>query len=161
MPPLPNLRPHPLDFTRDTPEFIAAAHAQAKRTGVNPLYWQHGSCPFAVDSEVFEEPVSVTGYTVPPPLLQICEDTTFVILQQINETGNVPMFKIRLNGELRLLKIVRSHYRIQLGSNYADDNLVPRPRREHGKASKGWESELQPDPQFRARAQCLLTSSAL
>ncbi|GJE94567.1 hypothetical protein PsYK624_107370 [Phanerochaete sordida] len=112
-PPIFGLVPFARDYdSLDTPKLHEAAREIMRRTGINVLFQMNGRYPFTTvqrDEEKMEaNPGPFTGYSTPSPLLNtmLPDDAEFV--QQLNPDGNVPIFVVRIGGELRLLKIYPS-----------------------------------------------------
>lgn len=113
-PPPFNLIPQPDPaVTFLTPELKAAALAVAQRTAVNVFYKINGQYPFALGNadrdRVYKEQTPFVEYRKPPPLQQesLPDDVRF--LERINEHGHTPVFVVEVEGQRRLLKIVRSN----------------------------------------------------
>lgn len=132
-PPLYNLIPEPSDEGQyDTPEIREAAYTVAENTNVNIFARMYGTPPIDIVDEDLEyagERFPVVSYEEPPPLPHIVLPEATRFLQQINPTGNSPIFLVEVEGETRLLKVVRM-LSIALVS-LADDLRLPvtRPRR--------------------------------
>lgn len=110
-----DFKPHPLNLTPpntkeaelDTPEFRAAALAQAQRIGVNPLHRSNGSNPLSVSSSIIEmhDSVFTSTQSIPDlPKLHL-EDSELVFLEHINKGGNIPTLVARMGHERCLLKV--------------------------------------------------------
>ena len=106
-PPPPFLTPPSPLQEYDTPEFRDAARDVTLKSLQNPLYLSYGLCPLTVrdpDLRTADHPLS--SYVVPPPLPRATISGPIVFLQQINLEGRNPIFKVRVEREVRLLKIV-------------------------------------------------------
>lgn len=112
-PPAYNLTPSigitwAMEKSMDTPEFIAAARAQAQKTGCNPLWTWFGTNPLAIyDERIQRADLPFNGYTVPPPLPRIDSPSDLTYIERVNARGNNPMYKVRIGDDVRLLKLVR------------------------------------------------------
>ncbi|GJE94528.1 hypothetical protein PsYK624_106980 [Phanerochaete sordida] len=108
-PPVYNLVPYGDVEECDTPELKKAALKIAKASGINVLAGMYSHFPLMLgnidEMEVEENPVSFTSYRPPPPLqrTELPSDVEFV--SQVNPQGNTPIFIVKFEGVLRLLKI--------------------------------------------------------
>ncbi|GJE84687.1 hypothetical protein PsYK624_007630 [Phanerochaete sordida] len=109
-PPIYNLTPRedPLE-SFDTPELKAAALAIAQRTAVNVVMKMHGTNPLLAATsdrnraEAGQTPM--TAYQRPPPLSEATLPETIEFIDELNQNGHRTIFVVRLNNELRVLKV--------------------------------------------------------
>lgn len=117
-PPIYNLTPGSagLDVELDTPGFRAEALAIAQETGKNPLHTQYGTNPFVItDPRVQKARLPLATYVRPDhglPRLSFSDHTAF--LAHIHSNIRTIVITVRIDGEVRLLKIVRSSSSILL-----------------------------------------------
>ena len=91
----------------DTPEFLAAALAIARRSGVNPLTIMYGTNPLMLtDVRLTCTHFPLNTYKRPPPLQKITLPEGVVFEQQLHKGGNNILLTVRIGSELRLLKLV-------------------------------------------------------
>lgn len=108
-PPVYNLSPltREEDCDFDLPEFIAGVNAQWRRTGLNPLYMWYGCNPLIVrDYDLFDEKLPLTSYEQPPPLPRAEFEGPIEFLERLDPRGSSYVFKVRIGGEVRFLKVV-------------------------------------------------------
>lgn len=108
-PPLPNLRPAEVeDEAYDTEEFKEAARENTVAMGgINPFSGQFGANTFVIPYELQRElSQPFTNYARPPTLNEADIRTELQFLEQIYPGGCVHLFKVRVNDEVRLLKVV-------------------------------------------------------
>ena len=109
-PPLFNLTPASQKFILDlldTPEFLAAALAIAQNKYVNPLCFMYCTNPLSTtDLRLREVSFPLVAYKRPPPLPLISLPLDTQYLNQLNKDGTTMIFTVRVDGEVRLLKIV-------------------------------------------------------
>lgn len=109
-PPPYNLTPRSMKYFTDldTPEFIAAALAIARKSGMNPLYMMYGTNPlFLADRRLLYAKLPPIPYEKPPPLEQITLPDDVEFFEEINKNGNNFVIPVRIGNDVRLLKIVR------------------------------------------------------
>ncbi|KAJ3552277.1 hypothetical protein NM688_g4230 [Phlebia brevispora] len=106
-PPLHNFAPRDLSTDLDdTPEFLAAVRAQAERDGMNPLWRWYGTNPVTIFDHTLKKAVlPITAYTVPPPLSEIDISGGVTVIEQLNPTGTIPIFKIMIGDNVRVMKV--------------------------------------------------------
>ena len=101
--------------TVDTPEFVEAVLKQAQTTGFNPLAPMYGTNPlYLADRRLLRVQLPPMAYKKPSALdkIELSDDVEFV--QQLNKSGNTVIIVVRIQGQLRLLKIVCPMPRLQL-----------------------------------------------
>ncbi|KAI0635429.1 hypothetical protein C8Q77DRAFT_1053976 [Trametes polyzona] len=108
-PPIYNLAPAVKDDDQyDTPELISAIF-KVKRNQLfdNPFYRWYGTCPLTDPFPPWTPglPKSWGSYKVPDSLPEILPATKVEILRCVDVYARHPMFKVRLDGEERLLKV--------------------------------------------------------
>lgn len=113
-PPIFNLIPDPiLEAAHDTEEFRKALRDQTRAYGMNPFIYQYGVCPLMPTARDVLEALKIPmdNYTSPPPLPEACIVQPLEFLEEINPTGRVPIFKVRVHyqegtSDIRALKLV-------------------------------------------------------
>ncbi|KAJ3552276.1 hypothetical protein NM688_g4231 [Phlebia brevispora] len=94
------------DDLDDTPEFLTAVRAQAKRDGMNPLWRWYGVNPVTLFDETLEDAdLPMTAYNTPPPLSQVDLSGVVAVVEQLNPKGTMPMFKVRIGDDVRVMKV--------------------------------------------------------
>lgn len=113
-PPIFNLIPAPIpEAAHDTEEFRKALRDQTRAYGMNPFIYQYGVCPLMPTAmDVLEAlKIPMDNYMSPPPLPEACIVQPLEFLEEINPTGRVPIFKVRVyhqegTSDIRALKLV-------------------------------------------------------
>ncbi|KAI0644134.1 hypothetical protein C8Q79DRAFT_1073399 [Trametes meyenii] len=108
-PPIYNLTPAPKDdYKLDTVEFLKAAR-DAKYTNIgvaNPLVKWYGSCPLSVlDTLLYSECQEPFTRYERPPLIGQLPDSPIQFLEHVSPSSNRALFKVLIDGQLRLVKI--------------------------------------------------------
>jgi hypothetical protein len=108
-PPLYNLIPEPEDVGEyDTPGLIAAALAIAKRVDINPFCTMYGSNPLKIhDRKLYNRLLKLNSYRTPHALPKTSLPNAAAFVEQLNPTGNTPVFRVLSEGKELLLKVVR------------------------------------------------------
>lgn len=78
---------------------------------MNPLCTTWGQNPFALGDNhdsLMRTAFPHTAYREPPPLNQAQLLDKIAFLKEINPQGDTPVFKVRINENIRLLKVVRA-----------------------------------------------------
>lgn len=130
-PPVYQLRPRaPKKWASDTQEFRDAARAIAERTAQNPLALCYGTNPLVVlDPESIDvECTQFPNYKPPPPLPQASLQGRMEFLERIHPSGHTPLFTVRVDGHVRLLKVVRNDYSVYclMSSRFISSPTAPR-----------------------------------
>ena len=110
-PPPYNLTPYSreTELHWDTPEFVAAALDISERSGNNPLRHMYGTNPMVLtDYRARNLNLPLSAYTPPPPLQKTSLPSDATFLERIHPHCHEVLVTIRVDGEVRLLKIVRS-----------------------------------------------------
>ncbi|GJE84566.1 hypothetical protein PsYK624_006420 [Phanerochaete sordida] len=93
----------------DTPELKKAALDIATRTGINLLRHMYGQFPLILtyldEDTAIENPLPLTQYQRPPPLAKANFPDDVEFIRQINEGGATPIFLVKTEDNLRLLKM--------------------------------------------------------
>ena len=109
-PPIYNLTPQSMEafLELDIPEFLQGALQQTRTTGVNPLFLMYGTSPLYLANQRLQfARFPLLGYQKPPSLPNIELPNNVEFVEQLNKHGNTVLVVVRINNELRLLKIVR------------------------------------------------------
>lgn len=105
-PPVPNISPKaPSQSEQTTSE--EEARASLRKCGLNPWHEMYGHNPLSIhDRDLRNGSLPLGPYTPPPPLCELHLDG-FEFIELMNPGGRTPVYKVRLNGEFRVLKLVR------------------------------------------------------
>lgn len=96
------------ELRRDQPELRAAALAQARKTGYNPLWSWFSTNPLIIlDERLKSADLPFNDYVVPPPLPQAHLSTPISFMERVNSNGNMRTYKVQIGEDIRLLKLVR------------------------------------------------------
>lgn len=109
-PPVPNLSPKVPCKTEEIQRISDEnALASLRKSGVNPLHRIYGHNPFHIDAsdKIRHEYLPFGPYTPPPPLNEL-ELDGIEFIELLNPQGRTPAYKVRIEGDLRVLKLVRA-----------------------------------------------------
>lgn len=112
-PGISNLIPAPRnDHQYDTEEFLQALRDLSPPGGdsVPILSGWYGVCPLGVYNIYDPAPTLFPGYVSPAPVPQLSSETAIDFVDHIHPSGHHAIMRVRIGGEDRVLKIVRTTF---------------------------------------------------
>lgn len=106
-PPVPNLSPvTPVENDQTRSISTEKALAELRQFGVNPFFTMYGNNPLYIpDPKVRCGSLPLPPYDPPTPLPELSVDG-IEFIELLNPRGRTPVYKVRVDGDVRALKMV-------------------------------------------------------